>query len=176
MDEVEFHQVGSEEQKEEAGSLICEYLEWLNHRLKREYGIEFDVEAMVQSDLSDPDKFHPPQGRFYLADWKSNHLGNTPRDYAPERMAAEMMEQFYILQYHLYVVALTQYLKLRVPDYAYERHFGGIFYIFLRGVDSETGPEFGVYRDVPKKELVDELCKTLIGQPSTPSHQGKEGT
>ena len=75
MDEVEFQQVEREEEKQAAGSLIREYLEWLNARLKREYGIEFDVEAMVQSDLSDPDKFHPPHGRFYLARYKDQIAG-----------------------------------------------------------------------------------------------------
>ena len=67
MEEIQFRQVESEEQKEQAGALIREYLEWLNERIWQDYGIEFDVEAMVQSDLSDPDKFHPPDGRFYLA-------------------------------------------------------------------------------------------------------------
>ena len=75
MDEVEFQQVESEDEKKAAGSLIREYLEWLNDRLKREYGIEFDVEAMVHSDLSDPDKFHPPHGRFYLARYKDQIAG-----------------------------------------------------------------------------------------------------
>ena len=75
MDEVEFQQVESEEQKKAAGLLIREYLEWLNDRLKREYGIEFDVEAMVQSDLTDPDKFHPPHGRFYLVRYKDQIAG-----------------------------------------------------------------------------------------------------
>ncbi len=75
MDDVEFQQVENEEQKKEAGSLIREYLEWLNGRLKREYGIEFDVEAMVESDLSDPGKFHPPHGRFYLARYNDQIAG-----------------------------------------------------------------------------------------------------
>jgi GNAT superfamily N-acetyltransferase len=75
MDEVEFQQVESGEQKEEAGSLIREYLEWLNDRVRRKYGIEFDVEAMVHSDLSDPYKFHPPAGRFYLARYKDQVAG-----------------------------------------------------------------------------------------------------
>ena len=87
--------------------------------------------------------------RFFLVDWKSNLLGMEVRDYGPEAMAMEMKKQFYILQYHLYLVALNQYLKRRVPDYDYERHFGGVFYIFLRGVDPEIGPEFGVFRDRP---------------------------
>ena len=67
MDEVEIQPVESEGQKEEAGSLIREYLDWLNDRLKSECGIEFDAEAMLQSNLSDPRKSHHPDGRFYLA-------------------------------------------------------------------------------------------------------------
>ena len=75
MGEVEFQQVESVEEKKAAGLLIREYLEWLNDRLKRDYGIEFDVEAMVHSDLSDPDKFHPPYGRFYLARYRDQIAG-----------------------------------------------------------------------------------------------------
>ena len=77
MDEVEFQQVDSQSQelKEEAGSLIREYLQWLNDHLKRKYGIEFDAEAMVQSDLSDPHKFHPPYGRFYVARYRDHAAG-----------------------------------------------------------------------------------------------------
>ena len=75
MGEVRFQQVESEKQKEQAGALIREYLEWLNERLQREYGIEFDAEAMVESDLSDPDKFHPPDGRFYLAQYDNTIAG-----------------------------------------------------------------------------------------------------
>ncbi len=75
MEEVQFQQVESEEQKDQAGALIREYLEWLNERIRRDYGIEFDVEAMVQSDLSDPDKFYPPDGRFYLAYYRDQTAG-----------------------------------------------------------------------------------------------------
>ena len=64
MDEITFEQVESEKQKKGAGALIREYLEWLNDRLRREYGMEFDVEAMVKSDLSDAHKFYPPHIRF----------------------------------------------------------------------------------------------------------------
>jgi GNAT superfamily N-acetyltransferase len=67
MKEVQFHQVKNDEQRTQAGRLIREYLEWLNETIQRDYGIEFDVEAMVESDLSDQKKFHPLEGRFYLA-------------------------------------------------------------------------------------------------------------
>ncbi len=75
MAEVTFHQVESDEDKQKAGALIREYLVGLNERVQRDYGIEFDVEAMVVSDLSDPDKFHPPDGRFYLAHYRGDIAG-----------------------------------------------------------------------------------------------------
>jgi GNAT superfamily N-acetyltransferase len=67
VESIQFHRVENEEQKAQAAILIREYLNWLNERIQQDYGIEFDVEAMVHSDLSDPHKFHPPYGRFYLA-------------------------------------------------------------------------------------------------------------
>lgn len=66
MTEIQFQQVENNDQKEQAGALIREYLEWLNERVKRDYGIEFNIDAMVESDLSDSHKFFPPTGRFYL--------------------------------------------------------------------------------------------------------------
>ena len=75
MEQVHFQQVESNEQKEQAGALIREYLEWLNERVRRDYGIEFDVNAMVESDLSDPNKFRPPGGRFYLARYNNAIAG-----------------------------------------------------------------------------------------------------
>ncbi len=78
-------------------------------------------------------------GRYYLIDWKSNHLGNRPEDYGRSALAAAMQDDLYVLQYHLYAVALHEYLKGRVKDYDYDRHFGGVFYVFLRGVDPADG-------------------------------------
>lgn len=75
VEEVQFHQVESDEQKEQAAVLIREYLEWLNERIQRDYSLEFDVEAMIESDLSEPKKFHPPDGRFYLALYGGNIAG-----------------------------------------------------------------------------------------------------
>jgi exodeoxyribonuclease V beta subunit len=101
--------------------------------------------------------------RFYIVDWKSNFLGNRVEDYSRERMGREMEESFYLLQSNLYVLALHQYLKKRLPDYRYRDHFGGVFYIFLRGVDPKAGDEFGIYRDLPGEDLVEALSWNLIG-------------
>ena len=67
MEKVIFYQVEDAEHKKQAGILIREYLRGLNERVQRDYGIKFDVDAMVASDLSDTRKFHPPDGRFFLA-------------------------------------------------------------------------------------------------------------
>jgi exodeoxyribonuclease V beta subunit len=101
-------------------------------------------------------------GRYYLVDWKSNFLGDSPKDYNREAMASAMTKECYILQYTIYTLALDQYLKLRMPDYSYKKHFGGVYYIFLRGVKPEMGPGFGIYRDVPSPELMERLRKGLM--------------
>jgi exodeoxyribonuclease V beta subunit len=101
-------------------------------------------------------------GRFYLVDWKSNLLGNRPEDYRAEVLPRVMAERYYLLQYHLYTVALDQYLRLRLPGYDYDAQFGGVFYIFLRGIDPDLGPEYGIFRDRPTRQLVEALGETLI--------------
>jgi exodeoxyribonuclease V beta subunit len=103
------------------------------------------------------------EDRYYLLDWKSNFLGARVEDYGPNNLARAMEENLYTLQYTFYALALNRYLKLRVQGYDYDRHFGGIFYVFLRGVDPEKGPEFGIYRDKPRRDLVEELSEELIG-------------
>jgi exodeoxyribonuclease V beta subunit len=101
-------------------------------------------------------------GRFFIVDWKSNFLGASVEDYGTEALVKVMRDDLYFLQYHLYVVALHQYLKTRLSDYDYETHFGGVFYIFLRGVHPATGTHAGIYRDRPAKGAIESLCKNLI--------------
>jgi exodeoxyribonuclease V beta subunit len=101
-------------------------------------------------------------GRYYLVDWKSNHLGYRVEDYGQEMLKREMERNLYPLQYLLYTVALNRYLSLRVKDYQYARHFGGIIYLFIRGIDPEHGEKYGVFRDIPPEGLISELTDCLI--------------
>ena len=109
------------------------------------------------------DMVYYDQNRFWLVDWKSNFLGKHIEDYGQDALRHSMGKEFYILQYHLYVLALVQLLQLRIPGFSYEKHFGGVFYIFLRGVDADKGAEFGIYKDLPDKNFVVELGKYLMG-------------
>jgi exodeoxyribonuclease V beta subunit len=102
------------------------------------------------------------QDRFYLVDWKSNYLGPTIDSYHREALDAAMRQHFYFLQYHIYVLALSQYLRVRHPNFRYGSGFGGVFYLFIRGIDSRRGPEYGVYFDLPKHSLMNALGKALI--------------
>jgi len=77
-------------------------------------------------------------GRYYLLDYKSNWLGENGEAYTPEAMARAMQSHRYDLQYQLYTLALHRYLRHRIADYDYQRHFGGVIYLFLRGVDGSS--------------------------------------
>jgi|WetSurMetagenome_2_1015567.scaffolds.fasta_scaffold05661_6 exodeoxyribonuclease V beta subunit len=87
-------------------------------------------------------------GQYFLVDYKSNRLGTQLKDYAPERLPLAMEEHQYFLQYHIYCVALHRYLEQRLPDYNYEKHFGGVFYLFLRGMHPDY-PQNGIFYDKP---------------------------
>lgn len=103
------------------------------------------------------------EGRYYILDWKSNHLGDRHEDYSPVALKRSMDEHLYTLQYHIYTVALNRYLQTRVKHYDYETHFGGIYYLFLRGIDPKVNPLFGVFHDRPARDLVAAFCRGLTG-------------
>ncbi|HDX8354378.1 TPA: exodeoxyribonuclease V subunit beta [Aeromonas dhakensis] len=89
------------------------------------------------------------QGRWYLLDYKSNHLGMSPVDYSRLALEQAMVEHRYDLQYQLYSLALHRLLSLRLPGYDFDQHFGGVFYLFLRGM-----PQGGIFHTRPSRELV----------------------
>jgi exodeoxyribonuclease V beta subunit len=101
------------------------------------------------------------QGRFYVVDYKSNRLGPRADDYRQEGLVRAMAEHHYFLQYHLYCVALHRHLALRVPDYSYEAHFGGVYYLFLRGMAPEHERGTGIFFDRPSAELIASLERAL---------------
>ena len=81
------------------------------------------------------DHLYQHDGRYYILDYKTNHLGNSPADYTPENIRAAMGDHHYWLQAALYQVALHRLLQTRLADYDPARHLGGIEYLYLRGID-----------------------------------------
>jgi exodeoxyribonuclease V beta subunit len=102
--------------------------------------------------------------RFYFVDWKSNWLGPDSASYTPESIATEMAGHFYNLQLGIYAVALHRYLKRRLPNYDYEKNFGGAFYIFLRGIDPKK-PGHGIFSSRPPGKFVEQLDDIFHGNP-----------
>ncbi len=97
------------------------------------------------------------QGRFYLADYKSNYLGPYPEAYENESLAQAMLDHRYDLQYLLYTLALHRYLGQRLPDYSYTTHFGDVHYLFLRAMSPDHPEGCGIFTARPAEELVLEL-------------------
>ena len=100
-------------------------------------------------------------GKYYLVDYKSTWLGNKYSDYAADPLAEAMAREHYYLQYLIYTVALHRYLTLRLPAYDYESHFGGVYYLFLRGMAPHR--KTGIFWDRPKLGLVKAL-ETRLGR------------
>ncbi len=99
------------------------------------------------------------EGKYYILDWKSNYLGYLPEHYNRENLMAAMNVNNYHLQYLLYTLALHKYLKTRLNDYSYEDHFGGVIYVFLRGVRKAS--DSGIFTHRPDFSVIEELARLL---------------
>ncbi|MCU1731664.1 MULTISPECIES: exodeoxyribonuclease V subunit beta [unclassified Pseudomonas] len=102
------------------------------------------------------------EGRYYVADYKSNWLGPDDLAYSEAAMESAILEHRYDLQYVLYLLALHRQLRARLPDYDYDQHVGGAVYIFLRGAHSSTQ---GVYFAKPPRALIEQLDALFRGVP-----------
>ncbi len=96
-------------------------------------------------------------GRFFLVDYKSNYLGPSPDSYHAAAMEQAISAHRYDLQYLIYATALHRYLAGRVPDYDYERHFGGVYYLFIRGMADAAGSGRGVFYARPDSATITAL-------------------
>lgn len=90
-------------------------------------------------------------GRWYIADYKSNWLGPDASYYGGERLLQALAAEHYYLQYLIYLVALRRFLRQRLDDFRNEQ-LGGTYYLFLRGM-----PSAGVYFSRPSDGLLDAL-------------------
>jgi exodeoxyribonuclease V beta subunit len=102
------------------------------------------------------------QGRYYLIDYKSNHLGGDDAAYDGAALCDAILQHRYDIQACLYLLALQRLLKARLGEaYDYERHIGGAVFWFLRGID---GAAQGVQLLRPPQSLIDELDALFAGR------------
>ena len=106
------------------------------------------------------DLFFEHDNKYFVLDWKSTYLGPDVRNYDSASLLEAMGEHNYHLQYLIYTLAVKKYLETRMgATFDYERDFGGVFYLFVRGMRAEK--ESGVFYIKPELGLVDRLEKVF---------------
>jgi len=100
------------------------------------------------------------QGKYYILDWKSNFLGDSLEDYHYEGLLEAMNANNYHLQYLLYTLALKQFLEKHQKGFDYERDFGGVVYLFLRGI--RKGRTTGIFSYKPSMNQIQFLEKLIL--------------
>ena len=99
------------------------------------------------------------KNRYYLLDWKSNLLDGRTDGFTETAVEKEMFDHHYVMQYHLYLLALNRFLKNRLVSYDYSRDFGGVYYLFTRGI--RPGSRNGVFFDRPSIEVLQRMDECL---------------
>jgi exodeoxyribonuclease V beta subunit len=122
--------------------------------------LRFDeVHGLVKGSI---DLIYAYQNQFFILDYKSNRLGYTDEDYHHDAISQAIIEHRYDIQYYLYTLALHRYLKQRLEtSYDYNTHFGGVRYLFLRGL---RGPERGIFRARPTYDFIHALDQLIGGK------------
>jgi exodeoxyribonuclease V beta subunit len=157
--EMEFHMPLQKVKVEAFNHLINTY----NQQHGRHYHFE-QLNGMIKGYIDLMFEFN---GKFYVADYKSNHLGNDLDCYHPAALEHAMSEHDYHLQAILYTLALHRWLRQKLPGYEYEKHVGGAYYLFLRGMSKER-PSSGVYHVLPDKYLIFALDALFAGTSVNP--------
>jgi exodeoxyribonuclease V beta subunit len=101
------------------------------------------------------------EGRYFVADYKSNWLGVDDDAYTEQAMESSILDNRYDLQYVLYLLALHRQLKARLADYDYDLHMGGAVYMFVRGSRAASQ---GAWFTRPPRELIESLDLLFQGR------------
>ena len=115
-------------------------------------------------------------GKYYVADYKSTWLGNDIASYQPAVLFENNQHHMYDLQYLIYSLALHRYLKNSIPDYNPNSHFGGVYYLYLRGMHPENQQGEGVFFTSISSQTLSQLDNVFeSGENSVTSTASKNG-
>lgn len=108
------------------------------------------------------------EGKYYVCDYKSSHLGNQFTAYQSEKLTSHICGNYYDLQFLIYSLALHRYLAIRLDNYNVEQHFGGVYYLYLRGMSVNKSdleqPVTGVFYQSLSPLLLNQLDATFKGE------------
>ena len=111
-------------------------------------------------------------GRWYVVDYKTNHLGDHWDDYRTPAMIDALGHSHYFLQYHLYALALHRHLRHFQRGYSYAEHFGGVFYLFVKGMHPDAAAGNGVFFEKPPLARLEALSSAIAGRARDALEQG----
>ena len=161
--EMEFHMPLHEVKVGDFNRIINQYFK----QHARDYQFE-QLNGMIKGFI---DLMFEFEGKFYVADYKSNHLGDSYDSYHYLAMEQAMTGHDYHLQAILYTLALHRWLKYKLPNYDYHMHIGGAYYLFIRGM-SQIEPGNGVYFVLPEKPMIEALDDLFSGKSPVKADQG----
>jgi exodeoxyribonuclease V beta subunit len=99
------------------------------------------------------------EGRWYVADYKSNSLPS----YGAAAIVEAVQREHYVLQGLLYSAAAVRYLRTRLTDFDPSTQWGGAMFLFLRGMRGPDAPGASVFFDAQSTELLESLESWLGG-------------
>lgn len=102
-------------------------------------------------------------GKYYILDYKTNFLGESMADYGPDKLVAAMQSHNYGLQYWIYTLVLHRHLQNLMPEYSYKQHFGGVMYLFVRGMSPDISGS-GVFSTLPDYDKLLALDQAIGGE------------
>jgi uncharacterized protein YjbI with pentapeptide repeats len=152
--EMEFHLPYRE-------SALLEYIRWIQSPDDAEsMAVHPQGGAVAQHYLKGfIDLLVEHKGKYYILDYKSDHLGDAIESYGAESLHSHMQNNGYIMQYYFYSLALYLYLRERLDDFDFDKAFGGVCYLFLRGISTDGSS--GVYTDRPDSDRIAHFAKMI---------------
>lgn len=121
-------------------------------------------------------KFDTETGpKFYMIDYKSNYLGNSFSQYTQHKILKSIFESRYDVQILFYSLALYRFLKTTLPNFSYEKDFGGVMYLYLRGMNSFDTKSPGQFYVKPSEALIERLDKLFKGINERTANNSDEG-
>jgi len=164
--EMAFHLIAKPTQGEEIARLLSQY------RGGESVDLFNDIAGYFKGFI---DLCFEHGGKYYVLDYKSNHLGEQLTDYSDEAMHEQMQSHYYDLQYLIYTLALHRFLKLRIPNYDFDQYIGGSCYMFLRGLSiddqaaindqrepdehGQRNSQYGIYFKKAERWIIEALDK-----------------
>jgi exodeoxyribonuclease V beta subunit len=164
LKEVEFYFPMQGGKQQQLVKLLTAHRHQVHQQLAEQYGEQYrtimpvelpsyhQLKGMMHGFI---DLVFEHDGRYFVLDYKSSFLGEQLKDYHPVALTLHAEQNYYDLQYLIYCLALDKYLAQRVDNYDSAKHFGGVYYLYLRGMQAQQ--TYGILHAQLSPEIFSQL-------------------